>query len=218
LPIVTVAIAALALALAAGCLRKTEFVCNDSTQCGDGNTCESTGYCSFVDSECQRYTESAGPLAGQCVGGTVVDAGLIDTPTTDIDAPNAGCPAGYNDLPTAPGHKYRLLASSESWAAQRQACAATSASAYLAIPDSDEELVALGQLADTLFWVGIEDPTEGMYINVLGQPQTYLPWSPGEPDNGGPGGSDCVASDDNVPLLRDERCQTKYRAVCECVP
>lgn len=216
------AILMIALLGTSGCLRKTEFQCQDSTQCGAGNTCETTGYCSFPDTQCQRYTESAGPLAGQCVNGTGIDGGMdIDASTGDggVDAPNAGCPAGYNDLPgVANGHKYKIVTAIEGWAAQRTACSVTSSSAYLAIPDDAAEMMAMSTAAGGDYWVGIQDPTEGMYINTKGQPQTFLPWAAGQPDNAGPGeGADCVASN-ATPEIRDERCNTKYRAICECEP
>lgn len=211
------------LATSASCLRKTEFRCDTSTECGAGLTCESTGYCSFADSECQRYSESAGPLAGQCVGSTNTDAGVdidgaVSTDGAMPDGPVAGCPAGYEEVGALP-HRYRFLMNVENWETHRGACAATSSSAYLAIPDDADELMQLAARAGGTFWVGVQDmDTEGTYVTVRNTPQTFLPWAGGEPNNGGPGeGSDCVAANNNSQFL-DERCNTKYRAVCECEP
>ena len=81
-----------AAALANGCYRSNpEFSCMDSTQCTDGagGVCQSSGFCSYTDSECGpagRYGSLAGSLSGKCVddssGNHDIDAG-----TKPIDAP-----------------------------------------------------------------------------------------------------------------------------------
>jgi hypothetical protein len=56
-------------------------------------TCEPTGYCSFADPTCpasRRYSDWAGELAGQCVGGAGADGGMNGAdsgpnPTPDAD-------------------------------------------------------------------------------------------------------------------------------------
>lgn len=204
----------------ASCLRSTQFQCETSDQCGTGNTCESTGYCSFADSDCQRYTDSAGPLAGQCVsGGGSNDAG-IDAPPIGDDAAG-GCPIGYEDLPgVANGHKYRLITATDDWNQQRTACTRTTSSAYLAIPDDQTELTALSVKAQQQpYWIGVGDlQTEGMYVTVKSTPQTFLPWAPGEPDNDGPGEEDCVLTLAANSQFDDVRCTRQFRAICECEP
>jgi len=74
----TAAVAALALGGASACVSETPFLCTDSAQCisdGEGGTCESTGFCSFEDAECEsgrRYGKAAGDgLANECVEGGV---------------------------------------------------------------------------------------------------------------------------------------------------
>lgn len=69
------------------------FVCADNAECteGGGGRCEANGACSFADSECasgQRYGDSAGSLAGACVGDEPIsiDASTIDA---DPDQPDA---------------------------------------------------------------------------------------------------------------------------------
>lgn len=51
-----------------------DFNCQDSDDCGSDGMCQSSGYCSFPDTECpsgQRYGELAGAgLAGECVNPT----------------------------------------------------------------------------------------------------------------------------------------------------
>ncbi|HEY5926664.1 MAG TPA: DUF2341 domain-containing protein [Kofleriaceae bacterium] len=59
----------------AGCRATGVFTCETSDQCRLGSVtgfCESTGYCSFLDTDCasaHRYHDSAGELAEQCVDG-----------------------------------------------------------------------------------------------------------------------------------------------------
>jgi hypothetical protein len=218
---------ALWLAIAAinpACLRGTEFHCTTAGECGGNGRCEPQGYCSFPDSACDgyRFAESAGPLAGQCVGASG-DAG-VDTPVIDgppVDGPlAAGCPALYNELPGGSPHRYRLLTQNESWQTQRDFCAITSSSAYLAIPDDLPELMALSTLTggNNPYWIGIHDMvTEGTFVTVRGQPAMFLPWTAGAPDDDPPG-EDCVTALAATQLYNDDRCNTKLPAICECEP
>jgi hypothetical protein len=72
------------LVVVAACRFTGTYTCAQDSQCtrpGVAGTCEPTGHCAFPDTSCasgQRYDNSAGSLASQCVG-DVVDAG-IDTP------------------------------------------------------------------------------------------------------------------------------------------
>lgn len=219
------------------CLRKTEFQCSSSAECGPGGTCQSAvGYCSVSDNDCasgQRYTDSAGTSAGECVGGGPVDdAGSDALPPTDgpeddapTDGPSVGCPAGYAAITGGQaGHLYQLVTATGNWTNQRNFCSATSASAYLVIPDDAGELGALVELAtSTRFWVGITDmATEGTWVNTLGQPQTFLPWEQGRPGTAPNNNDDCVIAEDNGgddPTFRDDRCNNvQLPAICECVP
>ena len=210
-----------------GCLRQTTFHCNNNTDCGATGVCEAQGLCSFPDSTCtgsqQRFGDSAGSLANQCVdgGNPMVDAGdIIDAPPLidgpDIDAAG-GCPSGYNAL-TGANHLYKLVPTA-TWNAQDAGCKATSpSSAYLAIPDDAAELAAFATLAVTgKFWVGITDSaTEGTFLTVKGAPQVFLPWAPGEPDDG-MGGQDCV-SGISATQIETDKCSTQFPAICECEP
>lgn len=215
----------LACACLAGCLRDTAFHCTTNSQCGSTGTCQTdVGFCSEPDGMCasgHRFGASAGTYANQCVGdGATADA-AVDSSGADamIDAPlPPGCPSGYNSITGGQGaHKYRLVTGAENWQAQKASCAATSSSAYLAIPDDQNELNAIQTLsAATQTWVGVTDAaTENTFLNVKGMPQVFLPWEAGQPDDAGPG-EDCVIIQSSK--FRDERCSTKYRAVCECEP
>ena len=213
----------------AGCLRKTEFQCADDNACGASGRCETNGFCSFPDADCasgRAYDQSAGDLAGKCVGGgTVGDGGPdMNMPPTDgsmTDMPPAGCPGGYNALTGGQsGHLYKLIPGTEAWATQESACQLTSSSSHLAVPDDQNELNALDGLAATNYWLGITDSaTEGTWRTVLNTTQTFLPWQPPAPDNNAPGqGEDCVEGLPTTNTINDRRCMDKLPAVCECAP
>jgi hypothetical protein len=206
-------VAAIALiAPAAACLRSTSFVCASDADCTPGGTCEAVSYCSFADPSCAsgaRFGEYSGSYANQCVAEPASDAG-IDA----VDASNR-CPASYVALAGLP-HRYRAITATTAWSAQRDACAAEAT--YLAIPDDQPELAAINTLAGAGTWVGIHDEAnEGTYVTVLGAPATFLPWDTGQPDNAAPG-EDCVRLSTSSLKLRDERCTSLWRGVCECVP
>lgn len=216
--------AVLALALT-GCLRQTQFQCETDTACGTGGACESTGFCSFVDKNCdsgRRYADSAGPNSGQCTGGGSNLDGGTDGPRVDsgpIDTP-VGCPANFMTIAGAGTHVYRVIPTADTWTKQQAACRAFSLNAYLMVPDDAAELAAVDAASGaTLFWVGVNDiATEGAFINVFDmQQQTFLPWQPPAPDDGGPG-EDCVEAITTTNTINDERCNSSRPAVCECNP
>jgi hypothetical protein len=210
------------VACAAGCLRKTEYVCTTNEQCtGNGGVCEATGYCSFADTACamgQRYSDNSGIYSGQCVGDVPMDDAGVDS---DMDGPPAGCPANYMTLPNAGSHVYRLTNGSAQWTTQRDRCAADNA--YLAIPDDAAELMAITTKAGAArTWIGINDiQTEGTYVTVKGPVATFVPWDTanGEPDNpASMGGEDCVSALMATPNIATDRCTITFPAVCECEP
>lgn len=206
------------IASAAGCLRNTEFQCMVDGDCSaSGSVCETTSYCSFVDTECtsgRRYGELSGPFANQCVGDQTTLDGGVDSPT---DTGGNGCPAGYATLPNAGTHVYKLTADAQNWSTQYARCIGDGA--YLAIPDDATELMAIttaGGAART--WVGIDDRTaEGTFVTSKGMAATFLPWASGEPNNGG--NQDCVAALMASPNIATDSCdQNMFPAVCECEP
>jgi hypothetical protein len=217
----------LPLALNASCLRQTEFNCATNAQCGPSGTCQlvgaSVGYCSFPDSECgQRFGESAGPYANQCVGMQGGGDGSITIDARMIDgAPVSGCPASYTALPNAPTntHRYMRVPQDKNWNEQVAFCMQTSpATAYLAIPNDAEELTALFTLAGNApFWIGISDTaTEGTFVTVRGATATFLPFA--VPPDGGTT-ENCVAATGTN--FSDEKCTgggSNRPAVCECEP
>ncbi len=216
-----------ALALSASCLRETSYRCSASSECGTGGTCEiGLGYCSIADSTCPsgaRFSSSAGSYANQCVGAEQpTDAQVTDSSTLDapLDAPITGCPNPYQPITGGQAnHRYQVVVMTANWQDQRAFCASTSTSAYLAIPDDLAELDAIATLsAASVSWVGISDTvTENMFQTVKNVAATYLPWAGGQPDDQGPG-EDCVIIETNGSRFKDERCNTKFRAVCECEP
>jgi hypothetical protein len=218
------AFAAFAAFSAGGCLRKTEFHCMEASQCGGGAAMCMQGFCAFPNPDCSSgysFDPSAGDLAGKCVGDTLPDDDAPPPPMDgDPDAPPAaGCPGTYNELPGGSPHRYLVLAVADDWLAQRGMCRATSSSAYLAIPDDATELMGLSGIAGAAtYWVGVSDrATENTFLNDKDQPQTFLPWAPGAPDDDPPG-EDCVAALSAANQFNDDRCMTNYRAICECEP
>ncbi|MFN0249804.1 MAG: C-type lectin domain-containing protein [Kofleriaceae bacterium] len=205
----------LVVAALGGCLRSTEFPCSDSTQCG-GGVCQPVGYCSFDDSGCpsgQRFGESAGTYAGQCVVGGVNDAGVVDAPVDTA----ALCPSSYAAVAGGPTNRvYRAINVPATWGAQRTACAADGANAYLAIPDDAAELMAIDTLVNVGdYWIGVNDvATEGTYLNVKDEVQAFLPWDADQPNN--TNNSDCVEVDENNQMWNDTMCGTAQPAICEC--
>lgn len=208
-----------------GCLRKTEFKCQSSDQCSTGGVCESSGYCSFSDSECsggRRYGELSGDLGGQCVGGAGVDGG-VDGPMTD--APAGGCPATYMTVAGAGPHRYRVLPNDAMWLAQKTACDADGASAYLVVPNDQAELTAiLAATSAARVWVGIDDQTTNMsFVTTRGGtfPSNDPLWDINEPNDTpftGGGGADCVVGVKASNQLADTKCGDSYPAICECDP
>lgn len=210
-------IAAVALA---GCLRATEFKCDNSSQCGTQGACESTGFCSFPDDTCGRkYGPSAGSLSGQCVGGTAIDGGIDSARDSAIDSPRGQCPSGFAPLAGAP-HQYKLISTNGTWGAQMSACSALSSTTYLAIPDDVGELGALDTLAAASpnYWVGISDSaTEGTWLTVKGGTQTFLPWETGHPIITPPNNqNDCVRVVTADAKFFDDKCNVQLPAICEC--
>jgi hypothetical protein len=221
----------IAVVASAGCLRKTEYKCTDTTQCGAGGQCEDTGYCSFVDTSCdsgRKYGEFSGSTySGVCVDGTsiMVDAGT-DGSMTDgmVDGMvTVGCPGTYTT--TIGTHKYRVLGGNQTWATHQAACAADGSNAYLAIPDDQTELDGIiNASGQARTWVGINDPADnGVFVTVKGAAfsSTDPLWDAGQPDNNpssGPNNANCALADDNNNQLVDEDCAKTRPAVCECEP
>jgi hypothetical protein len=221
-----------ALISSVGCLRKTEYKCTDTTQCGGGGQCEDTGFCSFPAAECasgRKYGEFSGATySNECVGGTsiAIDGGVTDGSTND-GTPNDGspgtCPAAYTG---AGAHKYRVITASENWDTQLADCDDDTAgtNTYLASPDDQTELTAiLAEAGQNRIWVGISDSTEGTYAKTGGGtiPSNDPMWDSTEPDDdpiigGGPG--DCVAASMTSGKLADDNCGVTRPAVCECEP
>ncbi|MFN0250604.1 MAG: C-type lectin domain-containing protein [Kofleriaceae bacterium] len=122
------------------------------------------------------------------------------------------CPGNYTMLVGAPTtSRYRTVNNSEGWDAAQAAC--LSDGHHLAIPDDENELTALyTALVTQNIWIGVTDRiTEGTYLRVIGGVQSYLPWSPGEPDP-----EDCIFIDGLSALLVAQDCGSGRRYICEC--
>lgn len=225
-----------ALVASTGCLRKTEYKCVDSTQCGTSGQCEDTGFCSFPDTACdsgRKYGEFSGSTySNVCVGGGMVmvdggvDGPLIDGMMADADLGN--CPGSYSG---AGAHKYRVITNGANWATHQTDCGNDTAgtNTYLAIPDDQTELTDILNAANVArIWVGIEDPqNNSTFVDVKNAAfsSTSALWdtASNEPDNSGYAGSgggaaDCVAGEKTTGKISDEKCSVSYPAVCECEP
>jgi hypothetical protein len=217
----------LAAVASAGCLRATEFRCQRDADCGASGRCEPIGFCSLPNAACADTGRSFSDSAGQSLSSTCVpatdrpgpDAGVDPGPDTGVDAPPpAGCAADYASI-AGSAHLYKRL-SGVSWDQAGAACRASSASAYLAVPDDASELVNLAAAAVTVpFWIGLDDQAQpGMFTTQNGAAATFLPWAPGQPDSGKPGRpQDCVIAVSATEIATD-RCGTPHTAVCECEP
>ncbi len=216
-----------------GCLRKTDYKCTDSAQCGAGGTCEDVGFCSFADMECdsgRRYAEHSGTtFSNRCVGdGSVDPDGGTDPDMATGDGSLGNCPATYSALAGITTRRYRVISGAADWTTQRSACAADGASAYLAIPDDQAELTAILAATSGDLWVGINDPADNeMFVTVKAAASfssaSALWAAGGEPDDnpvsgGGPNTAECVMALTASDRLADERCNETYAAVCECEP
>lgn len=217
-------------ASSAACLRTTEFHCTSSAECSaTGAVCETTGYCSFVDTGCaggRRYGDLSGPVAGQCVGSSMMADAGVDSPMTDS---GHMCPSTYTALGSS-AHRYRVIGATASWSTQKAACAADGAGIYLAVPDDQAELTAMiAKVAAARVWFGINDPASNdMFVTTNGGtfPTNSPLWGTGEPNSaaeggGGSGPADCVMGESSNNRLFDDSCMGGshvYPAICECEP
>lgn len=212
---------------AAGCLRSTEFHCTSSADCSaSGAVCEANGFCSFIDTKCaggRRYGDLSGPVAGQCVGTSMMPDGGVDS---NIDGAPGKCPSAYAAIGGS-AHRYRVITGQNQWTNQKAACAADGAGIYLAVPDDQAELATLVTGVNmAAFWVGIDDPADNnMFVtvnNATAFSSSSLLWDAGEPDNKtettGGGNANCVLAKMSSQRLSDDLCNHSLPAICECEP
>lgn len=198
------------------CVKTNPFQCEgDNNRCsGEGARCEADGLCSVPAAACSsgfQYSDTAGELAGTCVGGTQpMPDGNADGMS---DGPPAGCAADFATLTGGnAAHVYKLLAADDG-IAQQAAC--VTSGGYLAIPDDATELGALATLAGNAeIWIGVNDrATEGDYREVL--TDTVYTSLPIEDGTGNQNNQDCVGSKDGTTLETDD-CDDARVVVCEC--
>ena len=182
--------------LVAGCRYQGAFMCETSEQCGANATCQPSHYCSFMDPSCasgQKYDETAGPYAGQCVGEQAVDAGVDVMPDAAFDV--ATCPVGYNITIASSMSRYKLVTSQTTFGPHMTNCADDLVNAtHLVIPETLQEIIELSRYIDPLnntgsvFFIGVVQepsaatPSEG-WIRFDGQPLNPALWHPDEPDD-----------------------------------
>jgi hypothetical protein len=128
---------------------------------------------------------------------------LGDDTSSPGDAIASRCPTSYARV----GDSCYRLGPEATWLDGELACEADGVGAHLAtIGDADEANRLLATFAINDYWIGMSDRvTEGVYLDVTGEPAPYLPWVPGEPSTDNCGQfddagmvhvSDCVSSDE----------------------
>jgi hypothetical protein len=134
----------------------------------------------------------------------------------DPDTPNL-CPSDFMTLPGGTAHRYKLLVGDDNYLSQANDCEAAAPNTYLAIPDDQQELLAMLTVAQTTCWVGIDDRVqENTFVTAKGVPATFLPWANGQP-NDNLGGEDCVEALTSM-QFNDTDCNANLPAICECEP
>jgi hypothetical protein len=207
------------------CVKINAFKCgNDDSACGANGQCESDGLCSIPSDSCptgRQYSDTAGDLANQCVGGGPNPDGPIPDgpPPTDgepPDTPPAGCTVGYDTITDGnPNHKYMLVANAGTWVNQ-QNTVCNASGGYLAIPDDAAELAAIFvKGGSVLMWLAPNDRlNEGSVIDTKNQPYVALPIT------GNGNNDDCATTNDGTAPLEFADCeaaqQLQLPTVCEC--
>lgn len=150
----------------------------------------------------------------------------VALPPVDAAVDAASCDPAFTTLPNAP-HRYLLQSAPLPWAAAVNACAAFGPGHTLSLPADDNERLALATVAasilETRWWLGGSDTvTEGTWLDLDGNPLTYLPWASGEPNNSG-GDENCldllVLTSEGAARNRffdDRTCTAAYPYICAC--
>ncbi|MEZ4364852.1 MAG: C-type lectin domain-containing protein [Kofleriaceae bacterium] len=158
-----------------------------------------------------------GGLGADAAPGEDVDAGAV--PGFD---PVVDCPATYDDTVFA-GSRYRYTSPGPGavFDKHRDECDADAPGlTHLAIPDGPAELAHLVEELKEMprgwawSYVGITYD-DGAWVDVLGEEATFLPWSPGEP-NDSLSSERAVLVAPNSEALRDVPKTWYLAAVCEC--
>ncbi|HMV66774.1 MAG TPA: C-type lectin domain-containing protein [Myxococcota bacterium] len=112
-------------------------------------------------------------------------------------------------------HIYTFTSSGMTWQDAADFCEARGD--YLVIPgDADEDAWVTSIYHDNGVhgWLGVTDAaTEGTWLDVLGDAQTWQEWFSGEPNNSGD--EDCVNIWSNIDGWNDADCAESFRFVCE---
>ena len=146
-------------------------------------------------------------------------------PAPDTAAPR--CAAGFDPVPDAP-LQYRFEVTPVSWSEALETCRGFGPGHSLALPTSDAERLALGaaaraKLVDRWWLGGTDEAMEGVWIDPEGAPIDYQPWAPGEPNNTGEGGENCldiladpIEGVDRTDRFDDRACGAAYPFICVC--
>lgn len=197
------------------CFENRGYVCEIAT-CGNGvvdanETCDAPDAvngdgcdinCSVTG--CGNGIRTAGEA---CDDGNVVDGDGCESDCTFACGDDPGADAVY----AHGGSCYRFIETAMTYTAAEARCAMPGG-ALIEIGDSAENDY-LVSLHATDGFLGLRDTvTEGVFVWASGQPLTYAPWAPGEPNNSG--NEDCVASNAEGGW-NDVRCEVPRTFVCE---
>ena len=208
------------------CVKTNAFQCDgDNSACGAGGLCEADGFCSVASDRCggREYSDTAGDLAGKCIGGDPPTDGMspdgLPPDGMPPDGPAVACAAGYTTITNGQAnHKYKLIATQDEWSNQHNLQCVTSGG-YLAIPDSATELTAIATLAAAESWVGVTDgPGNGqetMFNDVLNVAYDAMV-RVGLTISANAQNKDCVTAPAAGTALVADSCTQTFVAVCEC--
>jgi hypothetical protein len=137
------------------------------------------------------------------------------TPLPPDAATPLACPSGYTLDPVS-GRAFRLGSFILDWGTAEGACADDGVGTHLAVIRDAAELARVAPIvAGNSVWLGVSDRvTEGEFLAVSGGPVTFLPWAPGEPNDDGLFGEDCVELKDGI--YNDHGCGSLEYYLCEC--
>jgi hypothetical protein len=130
-------------------------------------------------------------------------------------APPLQCPDGYS-LDPVTGRAFRLGTFILDWATAEGACADDGVGTHLAVIRDVAELARVAPMVGgNSVWLGVTDRVdEGHFLAVSGGPVGFLPWAPGEPNDDGLFGEDCVELKDGS--YNDHGCGSLEYYLCEC--
>ena len=222
---------ALVIIVSTGCRYTGAYTCERDDQCRSraaAGTCQlPAGACSFPDATCpqgQRYDDTAGDSAGQCIEGVpMVDAATVFDPTT--------CPTGFMQLAATSPSRYRVLPALPATARFPDYMAACDAqlpgASHGAVIDTPAEVMAVAAVfggGTARYYIGVvQDPAAATpsagWIHANGAPVAAAHWRQDDPDDGNASEADHLEQAGvilNDGTFSDVAGNTALPVLCEC--